>query len=278
MLISITELIKRSYNLYKDNFLTIFKYLLLALAPSVLAVLIMASGMLLFKVAGDFVTGPIMFILMPLAAIAFIIIIILGMWFNFALVRVIDLLNKKTAIPTMKDALNTAKAVVWRGLGMTILVGLYTAWPLFLGLCGFAISTFVLGPSIVLKIIFGLITLYGIFHLVYFSVKLVFSVYAVVIDNKKVKESMELSRSIVKGIWWKMLWRLLVPALAVYVVLMIINVILAAVGGLFGDIGGNIAGFVASIINFLITPYVMAVTIILFDEAKKTPAATVPQV
>lgn len=277
MLISISELIKRSYNLYKDNFQTILKYLLLAFAPSVLAVLIMASGMLLFKAAGDFVTGPIIFVLLPLAAIAFIIIVILGIWFNFALIKIIDLLNKKTGIPAMKDALNSAKAVVWRGLGATILISLYTAWPIFLGLCGFAISSFVFGPSMILKIIFGLITIYGIFHLVYFSVKLVFCVYAVVIDNKKVKESMELSRSIIKGRWWQMMWRLLVPALVVYVIIMLINVILTYVEGLFGNVGNNIAGFIAFAINFLVTPYVMAITIILFDEAKKTPVLTTPQ-
>lgn len=277
MLISISELIKRSYRLYKDNFRVILKYLLLALVPSLLAVLIMASGMLLFKAAGDFVTGPIMFVLLPLAAIAFIIIAILGIWFNFALIQTIDLLNKKTGIPAMKDVLNKAKAVVWRGLGATILVGLYTAWPIFLGLCGFAISSFIFGPSIILKIIFGLITIYGIFHLAYFSVKLAFSVYAVAIDDKKINDSMELSRSIVKGRWWQIVWRLLVPALAVYAVLMIINVILAAIGGLFGDIGGNIAGLIASIVNFLVTPYVVAITIILFDEAKKTPVLTAPQ-
>lgn len=276
MLISINELIKKSLALYKNNFLTIFRYLLLALVPSLLVILIMTSAMLLYKVAGDFVTGPIMFVLLPLAAVAFVIIIVLGIWFNFALIKVIDSLNK-TSAPAMKDVLNSTKAVVWRGFGATILVGLYTAWPLFIGLAGFAVSTFILGPSIALKIIFGLITLYGIIHAIFFSIKLVFSVYAVVIDNKKIGESMDLSRSIVKGRWWKIFWRLFVPCLAIYVVIILVDIILAQIGGMFGNVGSNIAGFIASIINFLAAPYAMAVTIILFDEAKKTPVTTVPQ-
>ncbi len=276
MLISIGELIKRSYNLYKDNFVIILKYLLLLLVPAIILFAFMGLAMLPALAFGS-AMGPMMFILIPLLLLVLLVITVLGMWFNFALIRVIDLLNKKMTVPPMKDVLKEAKTVVWRGFGTTILIGLYTAWPLFLGLCGFAISSFVLGPSIAPKIIFGLIALYGIFHLAYFSIKLIFSVYATVIDNKKIKESMELSKSLTQKRWWGIVGRTFVPMLVVYIIVLIVYTILATIGEFGGDTGKWIATALYSIINFLIAPYPLAVVVILFDEAKKTPVLTAPQ-
>lgn len=276
MLISIGELIKRSYNLYKDNFVIILKYLLLLLVPAIVIFVFMGLAMLPALAFGS-AMGTMMFILIPLLLLVLLILAVLSMWFNFALIRVIDLLNKKIAVPTMKEVLKDAKSVVWRGFGATIIVSLYTAWPLFLGLCGFAISSFAFGASAALRVIFGLIMLYGIFHLAYFSIKLVFSVYATIIDKKQIKESMSISKSLTQKRWWSIVGRTFVPMLVGYVIIMIADLIIVTVCGFFGKTGGYISTTLTSLLNFLITPYALAVVVILFDEAKKTPVLTAPQ-
>ena len=221
MLISIGELIKRSYNLYKDNFTTILKYLLLMLIPAIF-IFLFKNIIKLTIVKFGATMSPILFVLIPLLSLVLIAAIALGMWFNFALIKVIDLLNKKMPAPPIKDALKEAKAVIWRGFGATILVGIYSAWPLFLGLIALAISNRLLHSQI-LNAIFGLVATYGIFHLVYFSIKLIFTAYSVVLDNKKIREALKTSASLTQKRWWGVLSRAFTPAIAAYLVVMIIN-------------------------------------------------------
>ena len=254
------------------------------LVPGILTIIIMFVGLLLIK-TDDPVSGPILFLLLPLLFLVFILIILLGFWFNFALMRVIDALYKKNAVSTLKIALIDARKVVWKGMGTIVAAGFYAIWPIFLSIFGFALYRFAIqiinfnAPILdkVISILFGLFGIYGLFHMLYYSIKLVFGVYAVVIGGGAIKESLKLSKLLTDKRWWGIFGRLIGASVVVYIVIMIINTVLTAVGGLIGGVGDKIATFLSSVVNLLITPYTVAIVVILFNEAKKTQVSTPPQ-
>lgn len=244
----------------------------------------MLAGLFFLKTGGAAV-GPILFVSLPLFVLAAIFIFLFSIWLNFTLIRVIDALYKTNAAPPIKLSLIEAKTTVWRGLVTIVAAGFYAAWPIFVGIFGFAVYRFVFQIADInlpvlgrgLSVLFGLVGVYGLFHAIYYSIKLVFSVYAAVIDGATVKESLSLSRSITKQRWWGILGRLAGTTIIAYIAMIMADVILATIGGLFGSVGDKVATTLSSFVSLLITPFMVAAVVILFNEAKKTPVSASPK-
>lgn len=127
-------------------------------------------------------SGLVLFI----AFFAFIIILsLLSIWLSVALTKAVaDILENKPN-QDWKTTFRSISPVVWPAIYTSLLAGI---------------------------IIFGG-TLLFIIPGIIFSVWYMFSTYAVILDGKKGREALRMSKSLVTGRWWRILWRAAAPAL-----------------------------------------------------------------
>ncbi|MBI5222380.1 MAG: hypothetical protein HY980_02690 [Candidatus Magasanikbacteria bacterium] len=284
MLISVSELLKRAAILYRDNFATLLKYLLLTLIPAAVLTGII-SAVFLIPV---FLSTPWSDLrLWQIAAIVIVVGVIViiasiaSMWLNFNLMRVIGKLYRRETVDSVAITTKQSTKVLWKGIGTSIVSGLYVIGP-FLAACvlfylhQYAIPEIGNNPifhalNIVVGILLGLLALYGVVHLVIFSIKLTFAVYETVIAEKPVRGSLDFSLTMTKNRWGAILWRLLGTIIAVMAVYLIAAFILNIPFSLLLEksVAHTIAGFLSQLISFFITPFAMAAGIILYEEVKK---------
>ena len=276
MLISIGDIIKKTVEIYKNHFWVVLKYLVLALLPGILGA-IMTSY--LFKNAANMGSydKTIIYIGIPLVTIIYIILIILSIWFYFALIRVINCLYNNTPVTTERDMLIDTRHIIVKGAITSILSGLYSGWPLLIFMIAILsriyytdyLSTFV---STALTIVLFCWMVYAVLHLTYYSISLVFSVFITVLENKPAKEALAESQKRVAGRWWDIALRVVVPVFVIYAVLLVIDIIFATVAHFTGDVGNMISSIIDIIINYLAMPAALTVGVILYNETKNVPA------
>lgn len=273
MLISISDLIKRTISLYKKNFLIILKYLILSAIPGILGAAATLGLMKLITTTGSY-DKSIIYFGIPVTLVLFIVLFVLSIWFNFAFIRAINELYTNSQVEKIKDNLNNSKHVILSGLWTSIVSSFYSGWPMFVfmvALFGRVYYTDYLHPAIaiILNIILPLLAVYAVIHLTYFAIKLVFSVFITVLENKKSTEALRISRERTKNIWWPIALRIVAPLLLIYVILIIIDSVLMAIGNLTGDIGKIIMVNLDMIINYLAIPTSLIIGVILYNETKK---------
>lgn len=275
MLVSIGDIIKKTIEIYRNHFWVVLKYLVLALLPGIFGA-IMTSY--LFKNAANMGSydKTILYIGIPLVTIVYIILIILSIWFYFALIKVISGLYNNTPITTERDVLIDTRHIIVKGTITSVLSGLYSGWPLLIFMVAILsliyytdyLSTF---ASVALTIVLFCWMIYAVLHLTYYSIGLVFSVFITVLENKPAKEALAESQKRVAGRWWDIALRVAVPVFVIYVVLLVIDVIFAIIAHFTGDIGNMISSIIDIIINYLAMPAALTVGVILYNEAKKMP-------
>jgi hypothetical protein len=273
MLISIGDIIKKTLDIYKKHFWVVLKYLVLALLPGIVGAL--ATSFLLKNAAS--VVGydeVILYIGIPIIAIIYIILIVLSLWFYFALVKVIDSLYNSQPALTEHEVLASTRHVIVRGAFTSILSGLYSGWPLLAFMLALLIRIYYsdyLPSSVAMasNILFFFWIIYGVLHLTFYSIRLFFSLFIAVLENKSPRESIAESQKRVIGHWWDIAVRVVVPMFVIYAVLLLVDIIFATIAHFTGDVGNAISSVIDITINYLAMPAALTVGVILYNETKK---------
>ena len=279
MLISITELIKKAFIIYFDNFKIILKYILLNIIPTLLSFVISFSIVYSAKLVGTF-NSMILYILVPLFFVLFIAIFVISMWFNFALIKELQRIYQKIPTLGVKASLNETKHSIWNGILTSILTGLYSIWLLVASSVLLLVKLFILPnnlPKLIgssLNVLIAISFVSGVIYLMVYGIKLAFSVFETILENKKAKEAINASKQLTKNRWWDVALRIIVPALLIYVSLGIINSISTGIGKMISDSAVLATDIINMLLNLLATPIGLIVGIILYQEIKKVSNTT----
>lgn len=243
MLISVKDLIKKSYELYAKNAKLFFTYAIIVSAPSVILstlVSILRSVFNLQKVT----------MLTPLYAIMFaifgVISYFLSLWFSIGFIKAVsDKYNGKSIENIKKIIGNTRQFIL-----PTLIVSILTALAVLGGL--------------ILLIVPGII----------FSVWFAFSFYVVVLDGKDGTEAMRESKKLVEGRWLEVFIKLFVPSLLFLIISGILqspfSFMLTNTKSVFM---GNMINILSSVVSIMLAPFLVASQAILYNELKKTKKA-----
>lgn len=247
MLISIGDIIKNSWELYKKNFKPLFSYVLwLVLSGAAVAV---AVGIMIWFLPLGILSG----IASGLLAFAFIVFAAL---ISIAMTR------------TIAELYNTGKSTA---NGTMLSTSIKYIIPTFLAslLAGLAIF-----GGMILLIIPGII----------FAIWFAFPMYAIIFDNKKIVESLSFSKSLVSGRWWAVAGRMIVPGIVFAFIALGLQLIIAipfefALESMSEASAAFLATTVAeeiivSIAAYLVLPLSTAAPTLLYLELVKNPVAT----
>lgn len=247
MLISITDIIKKTLLLYRDNARLFLAYSALMFVPTILTVGALAPVVLYIKPYNAI-----------LAAVAYIVLAlvfaVVGFWISMSFIRAIAARTNGASAKKITEEMLAAKSAVWPALLASVLAGL--------------------------AVVLGVILL--IIPAVLFGIWFAFSIHAVVLDGKKPVEALKYSKSLAAGRWWQVLWRLLLPGILFTVFALALDWTIgfpfdALLEGMVqGSIEFTIVSIVSlllsSVINIAVTPLSTTLPTILYLELKKTPA------
>lgn len=227
MFITTGEMLKRSIAVYRSNFGSIMRYVGLLFGLGIVAVIVLVAGLaaivglqapgslglldLISMVSGSFVTFLIIWA---------IVFFILSIWVEIAFMRTVSRAVLGQPKIAVGEEWKASRPLIARVIGMSLLLGLIVMLPFLIGIMGWiSIRTLgMLGGSVasfrVWGLLFTLLSIYGVFHMIYFSIRLCFSNLAVVVDGHHVKEALQKSSALVKGRWWGIWWRLFVVVIA----------------------------------------------------------------
>ncbi len=252
MLISITDIIVQSVNLYRHNAKRFIAYSFLIFIPGAFTTIFAA-------ILPIFIPSKLSFGIVGVSYIVYVLIAFtltfVSFWFSITFIRVLAKSYAGTAIKSMGAELHDAKVVFWPALGVSIL----TALAVFGGML----------LLIVPGIIFGL----------WFA----FSLYVTAIDHKSPMEAMKRSKEMVDGRWWSILWRLLLPSLVFGIIIVVLQYIIETplayilentnIQSLLFVTWTVIAQLIISLVALLLAPFTTAIPTILYIELKKHPLA-----
>jgi len=246
MLITATDIISRSIKVYRDNMSLMFKYAGLILIP---ATLIMFAGYSLAVFIVFTNSIPLGF---GLYGLLVLLLSLVGSVISLSMIRVIAALYQNQPAPNMITDLKSA-------LGLLV-------------------------PAILISIISGLAVIGGLILLVVpgviFAVWFIFSLHALMLDDKHTVDALKYSKSLVKGRWGEVLWKLVVPTLAFALIFAIAQWIFRMMLGIDEGmlarltIRTGIYSILTVFISALMAPITTAVTTILYIELKKTPVGS----
>lgn len=240
MLLSIKDLIKKSYELYAKNAKLFFTYAVIVSIPSI------ALSFLVTVLRSVFNLRELTF-LTTLYAILFLILSIvsyfLSLWFSIAFIKAVsDRYNEKNAESIKKVIIDTKKLIV---------------------------------PTLIVSILSGLAVLAGLLLLVIpgiiFSIWFAFSFYVVVLDSKEGTEAMRESKKLVTGRWFATFVRLFIPSLLFLIVSgILLTPFTYIIENSKSILIGNMVDILSSIVSIAMAPFLIASQAILYNELKKT--------
>jgi len=251
MLISAKEIINQSFDLYQKNYQTFFKYMLLLFMPagvSSIAIALLGRSAAMIATFGFSVPLIIYFLLIILASLG-------SLWLTISFIQALK--NSYLNLPNLTVRENIQKTVhlILPAIGVSILTSL---------------------------IIFGGFLLL-IIPAIIFALWYAFGLYAVILDNKKVGEALNYSKSLVKGRWWSVWWLAFAPAALFTLVLIfcqwLIGLPLESIlkNFNFGEtailILVSIFALISTFVSLLFTPLSTAATVILYENLKDNPVA-----
>ncbi len=255
MLLSASELIQKSIELYKQNGKLFATYAGLSVLPFFILETIALVAFPQTQEVNDAA------LLLP-GSIALLIAYVIGgvfsIWVSIALLRVISVRTKGLTPKPVREELMASRAFLL--------------------------------PSIIAAILAGLAVLFGLALLivpgVIFAVWFCFISQAVALDGISGKDSLKYSKRLVAGRWSAIFWRIFAMGaifiLFAFIPQMLLSAIFDALFRLVGSSGSTILPmiflFLTSLSNFLISaltgPFGAAGQVILYEEAKKTVNST----
>lgn len=281
MLISAKEIINKSLELLKRDFHIWILYMGISFVSTLLGILFAFNPTVLLFFA---TLGISSFVVILISMLLLLGLAVFNVWFNIALVRTIHKRLFNSSPLSLKQQFAEVSHILPRTIGVSFVVGIIVFLPIILGIVGLTITNFEnilwggLKNTIALYIFFGVLGLYGIFHLVYFSTKYVFSYYYVTIEEKHIRESLHQGQTLVRGRMGEIFWRLAAPVMLFFLVYILSNYIFTALAR---AIGGTLITTLANLLSLAVSSGVALVsviaTVILFEDVK-TKVLTPPVV
>lgn len=249
MLISASDIIKKSIDLYKNNFKLFFIYSLLMMVPSFIVTIGSITLPLLLAVVSSFEVGLFAFSVLAIIGAVF------GIWAGMAFIKTIIQRYTNAQTESIKSNLGNTVHLIVPSIWISILTGL----AVFGGLI--------------------LLIIPGIIFAIWFS----FGLYTLVLDNKRGTEALKYSKSLISGRWFGVLWRLITPAFVFLIVMGIAQWIISIPFSSDLEtesiqVGTFIYIILSSIMSVLVTPLTTTAPTILYEELKKTSITPVPEV
>ncbi|HLD60897.1 MAG TPA: hypothetical protein VJA27_02075 [Patescibacteria group bacterium] len=247
MLISISEILDKSWNAYTSKFREFVPYMGLLFVP---ILLIGSLGLAIELIMAEGMAPGLSLLLIGVLAI---VIGVFLMWSFMALTRVLREVAQGQPLSHYKQHLSGTKHLIWPLIYTSLLSGL---------------------------IIFGgtlLLVVPGIIFGVWYS----FANYAVTLDEKKGMEALRFSKQLVSGRWWAILFRLFVPAFLAGLAIGVLQAIVAwAIGVLVVQFAAPdsvvfmfVYQLVSAIFSVLLYPLSTLFIVYLYESAKANPVA-----
>ncbi len=273
------SLLDQMFKIYEKNFKQILIYPLLQFlsiaALAILGVLIWIGASFLPQFTKYAIIG--IFSIVIFVAIILVSLIFFAAMY-FAIKRAVD---GEPQI-TMKETLILAWGKLASFVGSAILSYLYAAWPLLVaGLIMLIYATtsmlyslggLNIGALSQGNIIFGILVvaaiIYGIFHFIYFTIRLSFAILSVLYANQKAKPSLTYSKELTNRRWWAILWRIYAPTWIIAALAMIASMIIQ-IFTLFGPIGELISGIAGLLLQVLTVPTAVIIMVLLYNELER---------
>ena len=240
------EIIVQSIAVYKKNMRLFFHYLLLLLLPISAAILAGVLFTLFFSESNQTILTTI------LSAAILIAIYFFSLWITLAFIRAIAFRIQEQPVPHISQELRDTWPLVIPTLVVSILSGLA-----------------IFGGSLLL-IVPGII----------FSVWFAFSVYPVLLENKRPIEAMKQSKQLVTGRWAAVLWRLIAPAILFGIIIIIVEGIFKFFAGFIANelnpnsglflVIASLFGLLNAAITLLFTPLTTTAPTLLYLDLKKS--------
>ncbi|GEM_PF-2930825 len=292
MLITITDLIKETIEVYKKQWKRLIKYplilvfaYLVSLFVSIIILFFVGLGGVM-QLAGQetmidssafvslFSSSFVLFALL-LALIIFLVTLVFTA-IGIAFVRAINTAIAETEGSTSVPTWDTQKSVLWRAVGVNLLVGLYSIVPYLAAMLLMMLAV----PGVLsgdtgagFGPLFGLSMLlmaYGFFHALYVTVAYMFAMMDVALKGSTIKEAMTNSKKMVKGRWWAMLFRLVIPAF-VFVLPFYVFQLLAFARGTLGVIMMMLGILYLVFVAIILLP---TAVVVLYRKAQVTVGST----
>lgn len=275
MLLSASEIINKSLELFKRDFKIWLPYMILSFLAALLSTIFAFNPtvLLFFNTLGVFPA-----LVLVLNVILMLLLTVFQIWLDLALVRSIHgrLFNKPGV--KIRESFHESRHFLARAIGISLIVTILVAIPLVISISGLLFVGFenlVLGQlrgATLLYLFFGLLGVYGIFHLIYFSIRYALSYYAVAIDEKKIGESLREGHQLTQGRMGQIFWRLFTPVVLFLLMYVLANYIFVASAT---SIGGSVARWVAALLSLAVSTasvvLIAIATVILFEDAKAKP-------
>lgn len=243
----IESLVRASFERTKERFLSYFLATIITYGFGIAAALVIAIIVGLHFLIYGLTQSPAVTatsgVIFGIASLAGLIYI--GAWGQLATISVMTSEKKKGVIETFKEL----RGAVWGYFWLSVLVSLFTAGIIILGMIGFVI------PGIILAILWSL---WG-----------AFTPYVYLEHRRKGLENLWLSQALFNTNFWGNFGRMALIFLAIIVVVWAL---------LFGSIQYNIGGFVSPVITFLITPFIYAFVYEMYRHQKKVTEVKTPVV
>jgi len=279
MLLSASEIMSKSLELFKRDFKTWLPYMILSFVAALLSTLVAFNPtvLLFFNTVG---ISPNMVLL--LSIIAMLLLTVFHVWLDLVLVRVIHDRLFNRAVAGLRERFHESRHLLARSIGISLLVTILVSLPLILSISGLAFVGFenlVLGQlrnATLLYLFFGLLLVYGLVHLIYFSIRYALSYYVVAIDEKNIGESLHQGHKLTHGRMGSIFWRLFAPVVVFLLMYVLANyvfgVIATAIGG---NIIFSIARWLSLAVSVVVAVLIAISTVILYEDAKAKPLAVV---
>lgn len=251
MLPSITTILQKSFETYRDHWHTLIRFASLIFLPIVITIA-MSIWVTLYGLGPEgFPIAPL-WVLVTASVVSFIATIA-NIWLAVPLTRALAAAYTGQPVGTIQEEIRQAVPKVLP----LVVVGLLTLAAIVGGLI----------LLIIPAIIFG----------VWFS----FANLAVILSDKGAVAAMKYSKSLVVGRWWEIFVKLLVPAVVIGIGMNLVLFIIGLPAEIFEHAAiQSINGLLIAVATVALTPLAALPALILFIEAEKslTPMATEPNV
>lgn len=217
ILISVGELIDRSWDLYRKNF-KIFMHisgwlLIVAILDIVALTLYPSSGALTYHAN---LTTPETIGVIIFAFTKLILSPLLGFWVFLAIVHASNFVISQKLID-FKNVYQATKNRYWQTLWVVVMVGFVLLFAQVITL-GPSVLLGILGSwinNVPLLVIANLLFLIGLFVSIYFTTRwtilLIMAPYTAALDNKNKKDALVSSRKLIAGRFWQVVLRIILP-------------------------------------------------------------------
>jgi len=269
-MISSSDIISRSFTVYKDNFVDYLKYIALNFLPALVSFTIFSifGVTAAISMGANNINGVASLSLGIFLVVASAILIAgLAFWINIAFMHMIGLKDRGKDTEGVLNNFMAVRPRFWRAIGTSIVVGLYAGWPMIVTMTLYTLLTLGGVTNSTISLLFGLLGIAAVFYAFYYSIRLIFSVFHVILDDGGIMESINFSMEQVDGRWLDVFWRLIAPAVVFFLVVFISQLILTGILAVVdvAVISGTIA-LLLFLIQVLVPPLYPTAQLVLYNN------------